>query len=331
VQLPTQKRLMIFSGTANRGLAEEIATHLGMKLGEAEIATFANSESYARFSESVRGLDAFIVQSICEPVDHYIMQQLIMIDALKRGSAKRITAVCPLYPYSRQDRKARGREPITAKLMADLYEAAGVNRMISVDLHTGQIQGFFDVPFDSLTAVPMLADYFAREIDLDDDFVIVSPDAGGVRLADKWVQHLSEFHDSHGDVAFLHKRRRRDARNVSETRAVVGDVKNKICILVDDMVDTAGTLTQGVDALLEAGATEVYAAATHPVLTGPAIDRIKNSQLQQVVVTNTLPIPSEKDIDKLVVLTIAPTIAQTIKAVFEEDSVSELFHGENQP
>jgi ribose-phosphate pyrophosphokinase len=329
VQLPAYKRLTLFSGTANRGLAEEIATHLGMKLGRVEVATFANSESYARFSDSVRGLDAFVIQSMCEPVDHHVVQHLIMIDALKRASAKRITAVCPLHPYSRQDRKARGREPITGKLMADLYEAAGVDRMLSVDLHSGQIQGFYDVPFDHLTALPLLADYVAGL--LDGDFVIVSPDAGGVRLADKWAQRLDEHHDLSGQVAFLHKRRRKDVRNVSETSPVVGDVRGKICVVVDDLIDTAGTLTQGVDVLLEAGASAVYAAATHAVLSDPAVDRIKNSPIKQVVVTNTLPIPSEKQLDKLVVLSIAPTIAQTIKAVFEEESVSELFYGENQP
>jgi ribose-phosphate pyrophosphokinase len=320
---------MIFSGSAHPALAKEIADVLGMKLGVVETATFADSQTYARFSESVRGSDAFLIQSICDPVDHHIMQHLIMVDALKRASAKRITAVCPLYPYSRQDRKARGREPITAKLMADLYEAAGVDRMISVDLHTGQIQGFFDVPLDHLTAMPLLAAHFAEV--LSDDFVIVSPDAGGVRLADKWLQHLSEFHGLDGQLAFLHKRRRKDVRNVSEAKAVVGEVAGKTCVVVDDMIDTAGTLVNGSELLLEAGATKVYAAATHGILSDPATDRLKNSQIEQVVVTNTLPIGSEKAIDKLVVLSIAPTIAQTIKAVFEEGSVSELFHGENQP
>ena len=330
MQLTTYKRLMIFSGTANRPLAEEIAAHLGMKLSEVEVASFANSESYARFSDSVRGCDAFVIQSICDPVDHHVMQQLIMIDALKRASAKRITAVAPLYPYSRQDRKARGREPITAKLMADMYESAGCDRMVSVDLHTGQIQGFFDVPFDHLTAMPLLADWFAKHV-LQDDFVIVSPDAGGVRLADKWLQHLGGFHGLSGQVAFMHKRRSKDERNVSETKSVVGEVEGKVCVVVDDMIDTAGTLTKGVDVLLEAGATEVYAAATHPLLSEPAVDRIKNSQLKQLVVTNTLPLGPEKEFDKLEVLSIAPIVAQTIKAVFEEGSVSSLFHGENQP
>jgi ribose-phosphate pyrophosphokinase len=330
VEIPTYKRMMIFSGTANRPLAEEIATHLGMKLGEVEISTFSNSESYARFSDSVRGMDAFVIQSMCAPVDHHVMQQLVMLDALKRASAKRITAVCPLYPYSRQDRKARGREPITAKLVADMYEAAGADRIMSVDLHSGQIQGFTNVPFDHLTAMTLLADYFAPL--LEEDFVIVSPDPGGVRLADKFVEHLHEFKGLvGGEVAFLHKHRRPDVRNLSETRGVVGDVEGKLCVVIDDLIDTAGTLTQGVDKLIEAGATDVYAAATHAVLSDPSVDRIKNSPVKQVVVTNTLPIPSEKQLDKLVVLSIAPTIAQTIKAVFEEESVSELFHGENQP
>jgi ribose-phosphate pyrophosphokinase len=328
VQLPTYKRLSIFSGTAHPALAEEIAAHLGMKLGDVEVDTFSDSQTYARFVASVRGLDAFVIQSMCAPVDHHVMEQLIMIDALKRASAKRITAVCPLYPYSRQDRKARGREPITAKLMADVYEAAGVNRMVSVDLHSGQIQGFTKVPFDHLTALPLLADYFSEV--LEDDFVIVSPDPGGARLAEKWVDHLDQFSDLSGQMAFMHKRRRKELRNVSETLGVVGDVRDRVCVVVDDMIDTAGSIAQGSEILMDAGAAEVHAAATHAVLSGPAVDRIKNSPIKQVVVTNTLPIPSEKQLDKLVVLSIAPTIAQTIKAVFEEESVSELFRGENQ-
>jgi ribose-phosphate pyrophosphokinase len=329
MQLASRKRLMILSGTANRPLAEEVATHLGMKLGNVEIASFANSETYIRFAESVRGCDTFLIQSMSEPVDHHLMQQLIMVDALKRGSAKRITAICPFYPYARQDKKTLGREPITAKLVADLYEAAGVDRFISVDLHTGQIQGFFDVPFDHLTALPLLTDYFVDI--LEDDFVIVSPDVGRVRLAEKWAQHFDEFHDLTGQIAFLHKRRARETRNISETRTVVGEVEGKVCVVVDDMIDTAGTLVNGADVLMEAGASAVYAAATHAVLSDPAVDRIKNSTIRQVIITNTLPIPSEKAIDKLVILSIAPIIAQTIKAVFEEGSVSELFHGENQP
>jgi len=319
---------MLFSGTANYGLAEEIATHLGMKLGEVEVSSFASSETYVRFAESVRGKDAFVIQSASDPVDLHLMQHLIMIDALQRASAKRITAVVPFFPYARQDKKTLGREPITERLVADFYEVAGVDRVLSVDLHTGQIQGFFNVPFDHLTALPLLADYFASLI--DDDFVVVTPDAGRVRLAEKWTQHMSEFAGRACQLAFLHKQRRRDVRNVSETRAVVGDVHDRVCVVVDDIIDTAGTLVRGAETLIEAGATEVYAAATHAVLSDPATDRLKNSSIRQVVVTNTLPIPSEKMLDKLVVLSIAPTIASTIKAVFEEDSVSELFHGENQ-
>jgi ribose-phosphate pyrophosphokinase len=237
--------------------------------------------------------------------------------------------VSPFYPYARQDKKTRSREPIASKLIADFYEAAGADRVLSVDLHTGQIQGFFDVPLDHLTALPMLADHFAEM--LNEDVVIVSPDTGRVRLAEKWIQHLSDFHGMNGSVAFLHKKRVAERRNISETLAVVGEVEGRVCVIADDMIDTAGTLTNGAEALVEAGAAEVYAAATHAVLSDPATDRIKNSPILQVVVTNTLPIPSEKQIDKLVVLSIAPTIAQTIKAVFEEESVSELFHGENQP
>jgi ribose-phosphate pyrophosphokinase len=320
---------MIFSGTANRPLAEEVCEHLGMRLGEVEIQDFASSETYVRFQDSVRGSDAFVIQSMVAPVDHHVMEQMLMIDALKRASAKRITAVAPFYPYSRQDKKTRSREPIASKMLADFYEAAGADRVLSVDLHTGQIQGFFDVPFDHLTALPLLADHFGEM--LEDDFVIVSPDTGRVRLAEKWVQHLSEFHELHGSVAFLQKKRRGDARNKSETLAVVGEVEGRVCVVVDDMIDTAGTLVNGAETLIAAGATEVYAAATHAVLSDPATDRLKNSPIHQVVVTNTLPIPSEKQIDKLTILSIAPTIAQTIKAVFEEESVSELFHGENQP
>ena len=320
---------MIFSGSAHPELAREVAGSLGMKLGRVETSRFANSETYVRFEESVRGIDAFVIQSMSDPMERHVMEHMIMIDALKRGSAKRITAVCPFYPYSRQDRKARGREPITAKLVADFYEAAGADRVVAVDLHTGQIQGFFNVPFDHLTARPMLAGYFADIV--EDDVVIVSPDAGGGALADRWARHLSELHRVDSQVAFLHKRRTKDKRNVSETDAVIGDVKDKICIIVDDMIDTGGTLTNGAESLLDAGAKEVYAAATHAILSEPAVDRIKNSRIRQVVVTNTLPLTSDKQMDKLVVLSIAPTIAQTIKAVFEEESVSELFYGENQP
>jgi ribose-phosphate pyrophosphokinase len=239
--------------------------------------------------------------------------------------------VAPFYPYARQDRKARGREPITAKLIADFYQAAGADRVLSVDLHAGQIQGFFDVPVDHLTALPMLAEYFASMLE-SDRFAVVSPDAGGVRLADKWREELARLHGLEGQVAFLHKRRSHDVRNQSESVGpVVGEVEGRVCVIVDDLIDTAGTLCDAVEKLLSAGASEVYAAATHAVLSDPAVDRLKNSPIKEIVVTNTLPIPSEKQLDKLIILSIAPTIAQTIKAVFEEESVSELFQGENQP
>ncbi len=323
--------LSIFTGNAHPRLAHDVCAYLGVELGKAEVFEFSNENIFVKINQNVREHDVFVIQPTCPPVNKSVMELLIMIDALKRASAKRITAVCPFYPYSRQDRKARGREPITAKLIGNMYQAAGVNRMLSVDLHSGQIQGFLDVPFDHLTALPLLADYFADVIG-NEEFVVVSPDPGGVRLADKFVQHLDEHNGiSGGQVAFLHKRRRRDVRNVSETRSVVGEVEGKLCIVVDDFIDTAGTLSQGADRLVEAGAAAVFAAATHPVLSDPAVDRIKNAPIEQVVVTNTLPIPSEKQLDKLVVLSIAPTIAQTLKAVFEEGSVSELFGGENQP
>ncbi|MBK5229015.1 MAG: ribose-phosphate diphosphokinase [Actinobacteria bacterium] len=321
------EKLAIFAGTGNRGLAEAIAADLGMDLGDVEISRFASSEGYVRFRTSVRGIHAFVIQGMCDPIDHMIMEQLIMIDALKRASTRRVTAVCPLYPYSRQDRKARGREPITAKLVAELYETAGADRIVSVDLHAPQIQGFFRVPFDHLTALPVLADHVASS--LQDGFVIVAPDAGALRLADKWARHLSLFHRMEADVAYLHKRRITDKRNLSETLAVVGDVKDRQCVLVDDMIDTAGTIVNGVDTLVRAGAREVVAAATHPILSGSAVARLEASALRELVVTDTVPIGPEKDSPKITVQSIAPLIAAAIKEIFAEGSVSTVFHGEN--
>jgi ribose-phosphate pyrophosphokinase len=319
---------MIFSGTANRPLAEEVVAHLGMKLSDCDISQFADSEQYVRFDESVRGCDAFVIQSHCDPVDFHVMQQLLMIDALKRASAKRITAVSPFYPYARQDKKTRSREPIASKLIADFYEAAGANRVLSVDLHTGQIQGFFDIPLDHLTALPMLADHFAEM--LNEDVVIVSPDTGRVRLAEKWVQHLSEFHEMNSSVAFLHKKRMADVRNVSVTLAVVGDVEGKTCVLVDDMIDTAGTICGAAEALMDKGATRVLACATHPVLSGPACERLAKAPIEAVVVTNTMPIPPDCMLDKIEIVSVAPIVASTMKAIFEDESVSELFDDQNQ-
>jgi ribose-phosphate pyrophosphokinase len=318
----TTKRLQLFSGRSNLDLADEIADHLQVPLGDANLAAFANGELHCRFGESVRGSDVFIIQSHCQPVNDSIMEQLIMCDAAKRASAKRITAVCPFYGYARQDRKASGREPITARLVANLFRAAGVDRLVSVDLHSGQIQGFFDGPVDHLTAMPLLTDYLQRE--LPNDLVVVSPDAGRVKVAERFAQHL------HADLAIVHKRRVKDAVNLVEARDVVGDVEGRVCVLIDDMIDTAGTIVAAADQLVEHGATSVYAAATHPVLSDPAVDRLKNSVIEKLVVTNTLPLPPEKAIDKIEVVSIAAIVADALDAVFEDTSVSEIFGGENQ-
>jgi ribose-phosphate pyrophosphokinase len=320
IEISTKKRMVLASGRSNPELAAEISEHLGAGLAEIEIGDFANGEVYFRFEENVRGADVFVFQTHCSPINLYIMEQLIMIDAAKRASAKRISAVIPFYGYSRQDKKTRGREPITARLVADLLTAAGADRVLTVDLHTSQIQGFFDKPVDHLTALPLLADYLGDKLD---DLVIVSPDSGRVRVAEKFAGRL------HSAVAFLHKRRRPEQRNVSETLEVVGEVRGRRCVLVDDMIDTAGTITGGAEVLMASGAEEVYACATHAILSDPAIDRIKNAPIKEVVVTNTVPIPAEKRLDSITVLSIAPIIASTMRAVFQDESVSEIFQGEN--
>ncbi len=320
LEITTKKRMIFAAGRSNLELAEEIAKNLGVTCAEVEISDFANGEIYFRFEENVRGSDVFIFQTHSDPINKMIMEQLIMIDAAKRASAKRISAVIPFYGYSRQDKKTRGREPITSRLVADLLTAAGADRVLTVDLHTSQIQGFFDKPVDHLTALPLLADFLGNKFD---DLVIVSPDAGRVRVAEKFAGRL------HSPLAILHKRRRPDQRNVSETLEVVGDVRGKRCVLVDDMIDTAGTITGGAEVLMEFGAEEVYACATHGILSDPAIDRIKNAPLKEVVLTNTLPIPEDRRIDSITILSIAPIIASTIRAVFTDTSVSEIFHGEN--
>lgn len=322
MEIQTKRTLLLFSGRSNLELAQDLAAHLKQPLGHVTLSTFANGELYCRFEESVRGADVFIVQTHSDPVNEMIMEQLLMIDALKRASAKRITAVVPYYGYSRQDRKALSREPIAARLIADMLSAAGVDRVMSVDLHTGQIQGFFDQPFDHLTALPLLAEWVRREI--VGDVVIVSPDAGRVKVTEKFASMLQS------DVAILYKRRSAESHNVSETLAVVGDVTGRRTVLVDDMIDTAGTICGGVDLLKDRGATEVYVLATHGLLSGPAVDRLKNAPIEQVVVTNTVPVPQEKRFDKLTVLSVAPVIAAAIRAVFEDTSVSELFGGQNQ-
>ncbi len=325
MELVTKKRLHLVSGSTHVPLATEIAERLGVELGDANLGEFANGELHCRFNESVRGTDVFIIQthSATETMslNDSIMQQLIMVDAAKRGSAKRITVVCPYYGYSRQDRKSEGREPISAKLLADMFRAAGAKRLVSVDLHSGQIQGFFDGPVDHLVAMPVLVQHLEN---LGDDLVVVSPDAGRVKVAERYANVL------HADLAIVHKRRVKGQKNSVEARDVVGDVDGRTCVLIDDMIDTASTLCAAAEQLIDHGAAQVYAAATHGLFSGPAIDRIKNSVITKVVVTNTLPLPSEKQIDKIEVVSIAGVIADAIDAVFEDTSVSEIFGGANQ-
>ena len=323
MELVTKKRLQLYAGRSNLPLATEIAESLDVKLGEANLSEFANGEIHCRFGESVRGSDVFIVQSHARPVNNSIMEQAIMIDAAKRASAKRITAVCPFYGYARQDRKASGREPITARLVADILRVAGANRMVSVDLHSGQIQGFFDGPVDHLTAMhPLLSGYIRDNI--DGDVVIVSPDAGRVKVAERFSQHLN------ADLAFVAKRRPRGSKHVVQALDVVGEVEGRVCVLIDDMIDTAGTICAAAEQLADHGAADVYALATHAVLSDPAIDRLKNSAISKVVVTNTLPISDDRMFDKIEVLSVARIVADALDAVFEDTSVSEIFGGENQ-
>jgi ribose-phosphate pyrophosphokinase len=322
MELVAKKKLRMYSGTSHPELAQEVATNLGLELGHPNIRRFANGEIHCRFDESVRGCDVFIVQSHAEPINASIMEQLIMIDAAKRASAKRITAVCPYYGYGRQDRKAEGREPITAKLIADLMQVAGADRMVSVDLHSGQIQGFFDRPVDHLTAMPVLLDYLRTQVP-SGDLVVVSPDAGRVKVAERYSTALG------ADLAFVHKRHVKGKANEVEAKGVIGEVEGRCCVLIDDMIDTAGTIVAAADILVEHGATEVWAMATHGILSGPAVDRIKNSKISRLVVTDTLPFTDDKQLDMLEVLSVAPIIADAIDAVFEDTSVSEIFGGEN--
>jgi ribose-phosphate pyrophosphokinase len=325
MELVAKKKMRMYAGTSHPALAEEIAEHLDVPLGDPNIRRFANGEIHCRFDESVRGTDVFIIQTHSPveglSINDSIMEQLNMIDAAKRASAKRITAVCPYYGYSRQDRKAEGREPISAKLMADLLTVAGVSRMVSVDLHSGQIQGFFDKPVDHLTAMPVLLDYIRAES--GGDVVVVAPDAGRVKVAERYSQALQ------ADLAFVHKRHVKGVANSVEARGVIGDVSGRRCVVIDDMIDTAGTIVSAADILLDNGATEVWAMATHGLLSGPAIDRLSSSKIARTVVTNTLPMPPEKQLPNLEVLSVARIIADAIDAVFEDTSVSEIFGGEN--
>jgi ribose-phosphate pyrophosphokinase len=325
VEIVTKKRMMLFSGTTHPALTAEIADHLGIKLSPCKITRFASGEIYVRSEESVRGCDVFVIQTHADPVNESIMEQLVLLDAMKRASAKRITAVIPYYGYSRQDKKGLAREPISAKLIADLLSVAGADRVISVDLHSGQIQGYFDFPFDHLTALPILSDYLTNVLGLhDEDVVVVAPDAGRIKTAEKLREYL------HADLAFLYKRRSRTEANKIEEMAVVGEVDGRPCVLVDDMIDTAGTVAKGATALAQQGAGPIYAAATHPVLSGKAVQLLEEAPIQEVVVTNTMPIPEEKQFGKLRVLSIAPLIADALRAVFEDTSVSEIFRGDNQ-
>jgi ribose-phosphate pyrophosphokinase len=322
MELAGRKRLMVFSGSANEPLAREVADILGVHLGGVELSVFANGEIYVHYTESVRGADCFVIQSHADPINFHIMEQLIMIDALKRASATRITAIVPFYGYARQDKKGRPREPISARLVGDLFMQAGADRIVSVDLHTGQIQGFIDAPFDHLTAITLFADYIENTI--EGETTIVSPDAGRVKLASRFAAHL----DAH--VAFVHKRRLEDVRNESETLWVVGEVKDRHCIIVDDMIDTAGTVTGAAELLKERGALSVRVLATHGVLSPPAIDRLKNAPIDELVITNTLPVPADAThLDFMTVLSIGPILAGAMNAIFTDASVSEIFRGEN--
>jgi ribose-phosphate pyrophosphokinase len=326
MELVSKHRLYLVSGRANLPLAEDIARHLDVELGHPNIEDFANGEIHCRYSESVRGMDTFIVQSHGSAeglsLNDSLMEHLIMVDAARRASAKSITAVMPCYAYARQDRKAEGREPISAKLVANMFAAAGADRLMSVDLHTGQIQGFFDPPFDHLVAIPVLVDYLAEHF--GQELVVVSPDAGRVKVAERYANLL------HADLAIVHKRRVRGAKNAVEAKEIVGSVEGRTCVLIDDMIDTGGSIVAAADQLVERGARQVYAAATHGVLSGPAIDRIKNSVITKLVITDTLPLPDEKRIDKIEVLSVAGVIGDAIQAVFHNDSVSEIFGGANQ-
>lgn len=309
------KSLKVFSLNSNRKLAEEIASHIGTPLGKCTVSTFSDGEIQINIEESIRGCDVYVVQSTCSPVNDHIMELLIMIDALKRASARSINIVMPYYGYARQDRKARSREPITAKLVANLLETAGATRVITLDLHAPQIQGFFDMPIDHLQGVPILADYFEK-MNLE-DIVVVSPDHGGVTRARKMADRLK------APIGIIDKRRPRP--NVAEVMNIVGNIEGKTAILIDDIIDTAGTITLAANALVENGAKEVYACCTHPVLSGPAIERIDNSKIKELVITNSIPLAEEKSIDKITTLSVAPLIGEAIMRVHERKSVSILF------
>lgn len=309
------KELKIFCGNANRELAQEIVDYLGVPLGEAKVKRFQDGEITIAIDESVRGADVFVVQPTCNPTNDNIMELLIMIDALKRASARRITPVIPYYGYARQERKSKARDPITAKLMANLITTAGADRVVTMDLHAPAIQGFFDIPVDHLPGVPILAEYF-RSKDLD-NVVVVSPDHGGVQRARNLAERIG------APLAIIDKRR--PEPNVSEIMNVIGDIDGKTVIMIDDIIDTAGTITQGAQALKDRGAVEVYACCTHPVLSGPALDRLEKSVIKEVIITNTIPLNPERKIPKITTLSVAPLLGAAIVRIHEDLSVSKLF------
>jgi ribose-phosphate pyrophosphokinase len=316
-----KKNLMLLSGRYHPELVDEVAKHLDVAVTPQSAYSFANGEIFVRFEESVRGCDAFVMQAHTAPINDAIMEQLIMVDALKRASAKRITAVMPFWGYSRQDKKHRGREPISARLIADMFKVAGADRIMTVDLHTSQIMGFFDGPVDHLFALPVLANhikhtYTGREL------AVVSPDSGRVRLAERWTDALGGT-----PLAFIHKTRDPGRPNQARANRVVGDVDGRLCVVIDDMIDTGGTVTSTVQALREAGAADVVIAATHGVLSDPATERLSSCGAREIILTNTLPIPDTKRFPAMTVLSIAPLLARAIHEVFDDGSVTSLFDG----
>ncbi len=310
-----ESRLQIFTCNSNPDLAREIADHIGVPLGDAEVGRFSDGEIHVKLNESVRGSDVYVIQSTCHPVNQHLMELLVMVDALKRASARTINVVIPYYGYARQDRKTRARDPITAKLVANLIETAGADRIITMDLHATQIQGFFDIPVDHLLGVPILSKYFIEK--QLEDVVVVSPDHGGVIRARKMAERLG------APIAIIDKRR--PEPNVAEVMNIVGDVRGRTAIIIDDIIDTAGTVMLAADALIEQGAREVYACCTHPVFSGPAIERIKKANIKEMVVTNTIPLTPEKQLEKIRVLSVSPLIGEAIIRIHKELSVSKLF------
>ena len=320
ISTTSTKNLVLVSGRAHPELAEQVATELGTTLVPTEARTFSNGEIYARYGDSVRGCDAFVIQAHTQPINEWLMEQLIMVDALKRASAKRITVVAPFYPYARQDKKGRGREPISARLVADMFKAAGADRIMSVDLHAAQIQGFFDGPVDHLFAMPVLLEHFKKQLD-PATLTVVSPDMGRVRVADIWSDKLG------APLAIIHKRRDPRVPNEVSVHEIVGEVEGRVCLLVDDMIDTGRTIAKGAQALKDNGATSVVVAATHAVFSDPATEVLQSDWIDQVVVTDTLPVAEDKRWDRLTVLPIAPLLARAIREVFEDGSVTSMFDG----